>query len=65
MKENEVLLFVSLWFSLFFFFLALANKLLCFKCLATFDVFLTTLLCVLSSHVCARNLVMILSEKDK
>ena len=65
MKEKAVLIFVNFWFSLFFFFLALANKLLCFDCLDAFDVFLTTLLCVLCSHVCAKNLAITLTEKDK
>jgi len=63
MKDNTVLMFVSFWFSLFFLFLAIANKILCFECLTTFDVFLATLLCILYSHVCARNLAIRLSEK--
>lgn len=65
MPENRALLFTSFWFSIFFFMLSLANSILCFECIESFDVFLTTLLCILCSYELARKLALkLLKEKE-
>ena len=65
MSENNALLFVSFWFSMFLFMMSLANSLLCFKCISEFDIFLSTLLCILCSHELARKLTLRLTKYDK
>ena len=65
MPENSTLLFVSFWFSMFFFMLSLSNSLLCFQCISEFDIFLATLLCILCSHELARKLTLRLTKYDK
>lgn len=65
MPENGALLFVSFWFSMFFFAMAIANSILCFECIAAFDIFLATLLCILCSHELARKLTLRLLEDNK
>ena len=65
MPENCALLFTSFWFSIFFFMLSISNSILCFECIAPFDVFLVTLLCILCSHELAKKLTLRLLEGNK
>ena len=65
MPDNFTLLFMSFWFSTFFFMLSLANSLLCFSFMSDFDVFLSTLLCILCSYELARKLTLRLTKYDK
>ena len=65
MSERYVLLFVSFWFSTFFFSLSIANSLLCFECLSSLDKFLATLLCILCSYELSKKITLKLLEKEK
>lgn len=49
MCEEDVLLFISFWISLFILFLGLASSVICLECLGVVDNFLVVLLCALSS----------------
>ena len=65
MPENCALLFTSFWFSMFFFMLSISNSILCFECIPAFDIFLTTLLCILCSYELARKLTLRLMEDNR
>ena len=65
MNEKNVLLFTSLWISLFILFMALISSVLCLECLGVVDRFLVVLLCALSSFESGRKCVDVCDKFDK
>jgi hypothetical protein len=65
MSERYVLLFLSFWFSTFFFSMSITDSLLCFECLSLIDKFLATLLCILCSFELSKKIILKLLEKEK
>tara|TARA_B100000073_G_C23240334_1_gene373795 strand:- start:146 stop:352 length:207 start_codon:yes stop_codon:yes gene_type:complete len=65
MDEKNVLLFTSLWISLFILFMGLSSSVLCLECLGAIDSFLVVLLCALSSFEAGRKCVDVCDKFDK
>ena len=65
MEEKDVLLFVSLWISLFILFMGLSSSVFCLECLGVIDKSLVVLLCALSSFEVGRKCVDVYDKFEK
>jgi len=65
MEEKDVLLFVSLWISLFILFMGLSSNVFCLECLDVIDKSLVVLLCALSSFEVGRKCVDVCNKIEK
>lgn len=65
MNENNVLLFISLWVSLFILFMGLSSSVFCLECLGAVDKSLVVLLCTLSSFEVSRKCVDVCDKFEK
>ena len=65
MDENNVLLFISLWISLFILFMGLSSSVFCLECLGVIDKSLVVLLFALSSFEVGRKCVDVCDKFDK